>query len=60
MFKKFIKSLNWGGAFIIFIICGLGAISRNNESLSTSLMVWLVFGIPTSVVTLFIGRETEK
>ncbi len=55
--KKFIKSLNWGGALFLFVVCGLAAISRKNEDIQTSLMVWLFLGIPVSLLFLFIGRE---
>jgi hypothetical protein len=55
--KKFIKSLNWGGALFMFVFCGLGAMSRKNEDIQTSLMVWLVFGLPISLLFLFVGRE---
>jgi hypothetical protein len=60
MFRKFIKSLNWSGAFITLVICGMGAMSRNNESFTTSLMVWGVLGIPISAIFLFVGRDSEK
>lgn len=60
MFRKLIKSLNWGGAFFVLLICGVGAMSRNNESFGTSLMVWAVIGLPISALFLFLGRDSEK
>lgn len=58
--KKFLKSLNWSAAFFLFFFCGLGAMSRKNEDIQTSLMVWLVFGVPFSILFLFVGRENQK
>lgn len=58
--KNFIKSLNWSGALITFLICGLGAMSRSNESIEKSLLVWLIIGVPISLIFLFIGRVNEK
>lgn len=58
---KYIKRLNWYGALIMFIIFGLGAMSRKQDpTLYDSLLVWLIFGIPLSLVFLFIGIKPKS
>jgi len=58
---NYIKRLNWGGAFFMFVICGLGAMSRKQDpSLYESFMVWLIIGTPISLIFLFIGIKPKN
>lgn len=58
--KNYLKRLNWSGSFVMFIICGLGAMSRTQDpTLMESIYVWVMVGIPVSILILFIGMEPK-
>lgn len=57
--KKYLRSLNWSGFWMMLILCGLGL--GTNESVVT-FGIWafmmLIFGVPIACFFLFaIGRE---
>ena len=55
---KFLRRLNYEGFGLMFIITGLGAMSRSQDStLIQSLQVWAIIGVPISFIFLFIGMK---
>lgn len=58
--KKYIKRLNWFGASIVFFTCCAGAASNTNVN---SIIEWaflvIIFGIPFSLMFLFLGIEPK-
>jgi hypothetical protein len=58
---KFLRRLNYQGFSIIFIITGLGAMSRQQDStLIQSLQVWAIIGFPISFIFLFVGMKDKN
>lgn len=59
--KSYIKRLNWNGFFIILLLTAFGAASRTQDaSIYDSFMVWLIIGVPVSLVFLFIGMDKKN
>jgi hypothetical protein len=59
--RNYIKRLNWFGFFVTFSICGAGALARQQDAtLFDSLMVWLIIGLPMSLIILFVGMEPKN
>lgn len=57
---KFLKRLNYQGFAIMFLITGLGAMSREqDDSIVKSLQVWAIIGIPIAFIFLFIGMKEK-
>jgi hypothetical protein len=60
-FKNYINRLNWIGFFGVFLMCGIGAFGRTEDpTLFDSLMVWLILGLPISLIFLFVGMEPKE
>lgn len=58
---NYLKRLNWEGFFIMFLICGLGAMSRKQDkTIMDSIFIWLIVGLPISLLFLFIGIKPKK
>ena len=58
--RNYLKRLNWYGAVLVFFVCGAAAFSRDQDpSLLVSFYVWMIFGIPSSLLFLFVGREPK-
>lgn len=58
--KSYLKRLNWSGFVFMLIITGFGAVSRKQDtSIYESFMVWLIFGVPMSLMFLFTGIEPK-
>lgn len=59
--KDYIKRLNWFGFVVVFFMCGAAAFSRKQDpTLFDSFLVWMILGLPMSVVFLFIGMEPKN
>jgi FtsH-binding integral membrane protein len=59
-FKNYINRLNWFGFFVIFLMCGGGAFSREQDpTLFHSFLIWMILGLPISLIFLFIGMKPK-
>jgi hypothetical protein len=58
--KNYIKRLNWSGFVLVFASTGVASFSRNQDpSLLVSFYVWMILGLPISLLFLFIGIEPK-
>ncbi len=58
--KNYIKRLNWFGFVLVFASTGVAAFSRSQDaSLLVSFYVWMILGLPISLLFLFIGIEPK-
>jgi FtsH-binding integral membrane protein len=59
--KDYIKRLNWFGFVVMFSLTGAAAFSRDQDpSLLISFYVWMLLGLPISIIFLFIGIEPKS
>lgn len=58
--KDYLNRLNWFGGILVFLLCGAAAFSREQDpSLLVSFYVWMIFGIPFSLLFLFLGIKPK-
>jgi len=58
--KNYIKRLNWFGFVLVLALTGAASFSRNQDSsLLVSFYVWMILGLPISLLFLFIGIEPK-
>lgn len=58
--KNYIKRLNWEGFVLVFTLTGAAAFSREQDpSLLVSFYVWMILGLPISLLVLFIGIKPK-
>ena len=56
--KMNLKQLNWQGAILIFVLCGLGVLSNaNTHSFFDWTFLTLLIGLPISIIILFVGKK---
>lgn len=53
-----LKKLNWGGFLFVMILSMIGALlNENMNSIEQWLFLILVFGLPSALFFLIVGRE---
>jgi hypothetical protein len=58
--KNYIKRLNWYGFVLALSLTGAASFSREQDpSLLVSFYVWMILGIPISLLFLFIGIKPK-
>lgn len=58
--KNYIKRLNWFGFVLVFALTGAASFSRDQDpSLIVSFYVWMILGLPISLLFLFIGIKPK-
>jgi FtsH-binding integral membrane protein len=58
--KNYIKRLNWYGFVLVFALTGAASFSRDQDpSLLVSFYVWMILGLPISLLILFIGIKPK-
>ena len=59
--KNYIKRLNWYGFVLVFALTGAASFSRDQDpSLLVSFYVWMILGLPISLLILFIGIKPKN
>ncbi len=59
--KNYIKRLNWYGFILVLGLTGAASFSRNQDpSLLVSFYVWMILGLPISLLVLFIGIKPKN
>jgi hypothetical protein len=59
--KNYIKRLNWYGFILVLALSGAASFSRNQDpSLLVSFYVWMILGLPISLLVLFIGIKPKN
>jgi hypothetical protein len=59
--KNYIKRLNWYGFILVLALTGAASFSRNQDpSLLVSFYVWMILGLPISLLVLFIGIKPKN
>jgi hypothetical protein len=62
-YKKYtekIKRLNWSGFVLVLSLTGAASFARNQDpSLLVSFYVWMILGLPISLLVLFIGIKPK-
>jgi FtsH-binding integral membrane protein len=58
--KNYIKRLNWSGFVLVLALTGAASFSRKQDSsLLISFYVWMILGLPISLLVLFIGIKPK-
>ncbi len=58
--KNYIKRLNWFGFVLVLALTGAASFSRDQDpSLLVSFYVWMILGLPISLLVLFIGIKPK-
>jgi hypothetical protein len=58
--KNYIKRLNWYGFVLVFALTGAASFSRSQDPLLlVSFYVWMILGLPISLLVLFIGIKPK-
>jgi hypothetical protein len=58
--KNYIKRLNWYGFVLVLALTGAASFSRDQDpSLLVSFYVWMILGLPISLLVLFIGIKPK-
>ncbi len=58
---NYIKRLNWSGFVLVLALTGAASFSRKQDpSLLVSFYVWMILGLPISLVVLFIGIKPKQ
>jgi FtsH-binding integral membrane protein len=58
--KNYIKRLNWSGFVFVLVLTCLASFSREQDpSLLVSFYVWMILGLPISLLVLFIGIKPK-
>lgn len=58
--KNYIKRLNWTGFVLVLALTGAASFSRDQDpSLLVSFYVWMILGLPISLLVLFIGIKPK-
>jgi FtsH-binding integral membrane protein len=58
--KNYIKRLNWSGFVLVLVLTGVASFSRKQDpSLLVSFYVWMILGLPISLLVLFIGIKPK-
>ena len=58
--KNYIKRLNWFGFILVFALTGAASFSRDQDpSLLVSFYVWMILGLPISLLVLFLGIKPK-
>jgi FtsH-binding integral membrane protein len=59
--KNYIKRLNWSGFVLVLALTGAASFSRKQDpSLLISFYVWMILGLPISLLVLFIGIKPKE
>jgi hypothetical protein len=59
--KNYIKRLNWPGFVFVLVLTGAASFARNQDpSLLVSFYVWMILGLPISLLVLFIGIKPKS
>jgi hypothetical protein len=59
--KNYIKRLNWSGFVFVFVLTGAASFARSQDpSLIVSFYVWMILGLPISLLVLFIGIKPKN
>lgn len=58
---SYIKRLNWKAFSVALLTALLGAMGRTqDETIFERFLVWIIMGVPLSIIFLFIGIEEKN